>query len=193
MPWKWNHAGSRAPKALEDSGLPSRTDFLSEMQAGHPRKLVHDIKACVAGRVSPTWRVSSTPGMCCLEGVCRPFESPWWPRKTWCLLEGVCRPFESPWWPRKTWCLLEDVCRPQEKVLVILRGQRGLNPVWEIVWSEGECVIGIAFNQLRVAALLNEGECYEYSQLAGVGIRSQPPRVGRPVTHSWTARHPESE
>jgi hypothetical protein len=51
--------------------------------------------------------------------------------------------------------------------------------------------MGIAFNQLRVAALLNEGECYKYSQLPGVGIRSQPPReygqshrVGRPVTRS---------
>jgi ureidoglycolate hydrolase len=54
-------------------------------------------------------------------------------------------------------------------------------------------VIGIAFNQLRVAALLNEGECYKYSQLARVRIRSQPPRVGWPITQSWMARHPESE
>jgi hypothetical protein len=73
---------------------------------------------------------------------------------------------------------------PRGRVSSAGEGQRGLNPVLEIVWSEGECVIGIAFNQLRVAALLNEGECYEYSQLAGVGIRSQPPRVGRPVTRS---------
>jgi hypothetical protein len=41
----------RASKILEDSDLPSRTDFLSEMQAGHSCKLVHDIKACMAGHI----------------------------------------------------------------------------------------------------------------------------------------------
>jgi hypothetical protein len=31
-------------------------------------------------------------------------------------------------------------------ILSIGKGQRGLNPVLEIIWSKGEYVIGIAFN-----------------------------------------------